>query len=720
MTRWLNCYEGMCAFCKKRCGVAENRSGARRGIDLIGARMDGAARAVQSGLSSAGDRAAKIAGGVKESIDASQAERAARAVEEYMPKVAHARSRMAGTAGDAFVGRLGKSPLPLTEANAAKAKSSFPIPREQTVLWLDAEFDLRPSGIAATDEGVFIKSDARPLALPGQKETTQSRLFYFRWNYLEPAWFAGDGKENVALTVDPACSERFVSVCSELSAAQSRVSGLDLDGLEAGRYPEQNQKAAAVQAANALNAEEAVFAEQKAYRPDYQAGHGEMAEKANHMIDKALGHDAEWIGPGNERNGADRMVDGALVQTKYYKTARGSLESCFDPVTHQYRYMQDGKPMQLEVPKDQYERVLRGFERKIEQGKVPGVTDPAQAKDIVRQGKLTYEQAVNLTKPGTVESLAYDAATGVVTCGCAFGISFLATSFMSYRKTHDISSSVQAGVAAGVQVFGLSFAQHIVVSQLFRTGLADTLMAPSQAIVGQLGYRGSATIVNGLRALAGKKAISGAAASKQLAKIMRSNAVTAAVTFAIFSVPETYKLALGKATAAQYAQNMTSLAGSVVGGIGGAAAAGVAAAKIGAAAGTVVTPGVGTVVGVAGGFVGGAVGSIAVNAVGGIIYEGDGAGFSRFFNAVVSCMSVEYLLDEDEMNLLVKALNKTPDADFKRLMEETLPAERQEEKVRSFLRPRFEGVVSKREHYSLPTGGQIAEALAELAAGESV
>lgn len=216
--------------------------------------------------------------------------------------------------------------------------------------------------------------------------------------------------------------------------------------------------------------------------------------------------------------------------------------------------------MQLEAPKDQYQQVLRGFEKKISQGKIPGVSDPKDAEKIVRKGKPTYDQAVNLTKPGTVESVAYDAATGAVTCSCAFGLSFLATTFMAYRETRDITGAVQAGIAAGVQVFGLSFAQHMVVSQLSRAGLSNALMAPSQAVVGKLGFKASATIVNGLRALTGKTAISGAAASKQLAKMLRGNAVSAAVTLAVFSVPETYKLFQGKASGAQYAQNMACLA----------------------------------------------------------------------------------------------------------------------------------------------------------------
>ncbi len=40
------------------------------------------------------------------------------------------------------------------------------------------------------------------------------------------------------------------------------------------------------------------------------------------------------------------------IQTKYYKTAQGSIDAAFDPHNHMYRYMSsDGTPMQLEVPK---------------------------------------------------------------------------------------------------------------------------------------------------------------------------------------------------------------------------------------------------------------------------------------------------------------------------------------------------------------------------------
>lgn len=659
----------------------------------------------------AGAAIAGAADGVKAALDEKEAERLDAEKAEYALKVQEALRAIEATRAQELLGSFQESPLPLTEAIAAKVKSAFPIPREQTVVWADAEFDLRPSGIAMTEKGVYIKADADAFAVPG-KEQRQSRLFYFEWAYFEPGSFASDGEGNLALTVDEACRGQFVSRCQALRGLEDdRAAGIDSGFATVG---DAAVKAATVAAAATINSNGEVFVEQRA-AVNNPAGHGELAEEANSIIDRLQGHQAEILGRDNAKNGPDRSVDGVLIQTKYYKTARGSLEACFDSSSHQYRYLtEDRTPMQLEVPKDQYQQVLRGFEKKISQGKVPGVSDPKDAEKIVRKGKLTYDQAVNLAKPGTAESLKYDAATGAVTCSCAFGLSFLATTFMAYRETRDITGAVQAGIAAGVQVFGLSFAQHMVVSQLSRTGLSNALMAPSQAVVGKLGFKASATIVNGLRALTGKTAISGAAASKQLAKMLRGNAVSAAVTLAVFSVPETYKLFQGKASGAQYAQNMACLATSVAGGIAGATAAGIAAAKVGAVAGTAVSPGVGTIVGLAGGMVGGTVGTVAAGVVGGILFEGDSASFGRYFNATVSCMAVEYLLDGREMDELLAVLDGVKPEEFKALMEETLPSQFQEAKVRAFLVPMFDEIVSRRERFALPTSRQISEALVEF------
>lgn len=658
--------------------------------------------------------------GAKAALDEATKKQLAKEVAEYEPAVVVATAQLVGTMAESIISSLGESPLPLTKGNASRVHSAFPVPREQTIIWADAEFDLRPSGIAATEEGIFIKSDAAPISLKPRKgnseDPTQSRLTFFPWDNFEPSWCAGEGEENLALAVDPAYSERFVASCRSMAKTQEELAQAQVTyELRSIDQSESPTKVAAIEGAAMLSAERAVFTEQKAF-VNNPGGHGEMAEEAINKIDRILGHDAQVVGRDNAKDGADRIVDGMLVQTKFYNSARGSLEAAFNPQTGQYRYMaKDGSPMQLEVPKDQYERVLEGFKRKIEQGKVPGVTDPAQAEAIVRKGRLTYKQAVNLTKPGTVESLAYDAATGAVMCTCAFGISFVAAAFSSYRKTGDRDAAAKEGMAAGIQVFGISFAQHIVVSQLSRTGIANTLMAPSQVLVEKLGYKATQTIVNGLRTLSGKGAVSGAAASKQLAKILRSNAVTAAVTFAVFSVPETYRAVSGKMTGAQFAKNMTSLAGSIAGGLGGTVIAGAAAAKVAGAAGTAVAPGVGTAVGIAGGFVGGVAGSAAINAVGGVFHEGDGVAFGRIFNALISSMAVEHMLDDAEIEKLVAKLDKTDPPALKRLMEAYFESDEQERVLRSFLEPVFEGITSERPAFEPPADEEVTQALIELA-----
>lgn len=643
-----------------------------------------------------------------------------------------------GTKAETFIYALGDSPIALTARKINQIKHTFPIPREQVILWADAEFDLRPSGIAVTNKGVFIRTNMSILDgkigssnfafddLDGDEQQAylqhqaqyhsgKSILLFYSWSDFDASWFVGESEiENKALLVEPQCSKAFVEVCRNQTAqvAYKDTVSSDLGEVDS-NLKEETIKTSVAAGAAVESSQIAIFAEQKS-NINTPAGHGEMAEEAITILDRLHGFDAKVVGRDNAKDGADRQIGDIFIQTKYYNSARGSLEACFNPETGQYRYMSDGKPMQLEVPKDQYEKVVEGFRRKIENGKVPGVTDPNEAVNIVRKGRLTYQQAVNLTKPGTIESLSYDALTGVVTCSCALGITFVATVFLAWRKTGDITQAIQAGASAGLQVFGISFIQHMVVSQVARTGLANSLLVPSQYVVGKLGYQASATIVNGIRALSGKGAIYGAAASKHLAKILRSNAITSVLSFAVFSIPETYNVASRKISGAQYAKNMSVLAGSIAAGAGGAIAAGVVAAKVAGTAGTAVAPGVGTVVGIAGGFVGGAVGAKVVKVAGDILHEDDVETFGRMFNAYVSLMIGEYLLDEGEIDSLISRLNEVKQKEFKTLFENLQKSSEQECVVRDFLNPHFEAVIAKRTPLLLPTPENIIDAMAEL------
>ena len=151
----------------------------------------------------------------------------------------------------------------------------------------------------------------------------------------------------------------------------------------------------------------------------------------------------------------------------------------------------------------------------------------------------------------------------------------------------------------------------------------------------------------------------------------------------------------------------------MIGGGGGALAAGIAAAKVAGAAGTAVSPGVGTVVGLAGGLVGGATVAKATDVIGDILHEDESEIIGRLFNAYVSYLASEYLLDEKEIEMLVSELDKTPKKNFKKLFQDILVTDNQEKTIRTFLEPHFDYVVNSRDKFELPSEEQIISIVAE-------
>ena len=324
--------------------------------------------------------------------------------------------------------------------------------------------------------------------------------------------------------------------------------------------------------------------------------HGLAAEDANTMIDRLTGHDARVVGSDNALNGPDRLVDGELIQSKYCATAHASVSEAFGGPSGEYRYIDgSGRPMQLEVPKDQYLQAVEEMRRKIADGKVPGVTDPEEATKIVRKGHLTYQQAQNLCKFGTIESLTFDAFTGVIVGVTAGGISFVLTAAIGYWQTKDINKALRGAVIVGVKTGGKTFAAYVITAQVQRIPAVKTFL--ESAININFGAHGKAvkSLGDGLSKMSGAAKFKNAAANGAV----RSAAVAAAATFVVTSGWEIGRYCCGKISGLQCFKNV------LVGGAGIAGGSG--AALLGAGWGTAICPGVGTVVGgIVGGLAGGA------------------------------------------------------------------------------------------------------------------
>lgn len=374
-------------------------------------------------------------------------------------------------------------------------------------------------------------------------------------------------------------------------------------------------------------------------------GHGFAAEDANHLHDFVRGKKASLVGADNAKHGADRIVNGTEIQTKYCKTGSKCISECFE--NGQLKYLNsEGTPMQIEVPSDKYVDAVKAMENRIRKGEVKGVIDPAEAKNIVRQGNYTYEQVKNIAKAGNIDSIKFDATNGAVIATTAFGVSATISFAVSTWNGDDVDTALKNAAFSGIKVGGVTFVSAVVSSQLSKVGLNSALVASSEQIVSLMGPKASAILVNALRS---GRNIYGAAAMKSAAKLLRGNVITGIVTGVVLETVDVIDIFRGRISGKQLFKNSLETASTIAGGSAGW----VAGATAGATLGTFV-PIVGNAVG---GIIGGIVGSVSVGVfsakatktVTSLFLEDDAEEMVRIIEKEFSIIANNYLLNREEV-----------------------------------------------------------------------
>lgn len=599
------------------------------------------------------------------------------------------------------------SPTELNEKNIVKIKTYLPVPNDFEILWADIQsFSGYPEGTVITDRGIILKASRRALKERKKGESkneNELKLFYqiVLWEYFDPEAFSFEKKDIDGEKVYVLSNGDILISYYKDKNVYSFFSNYEkeLKIVEAQYYDFSDL--AALGEVETLNFEQTAF--NAAYGADQsKTGHGIYAEEGSTILDKLNGDKSTVVGRDNAKNGPDKLVNGEPVQCKFCKTASSSVGACFkknpDTGLLEYRYydLKSGKPMQVEVPTDQYEKAILAMEKKISKGQVPGVTDPNQAKDLIRKSKLTYAQARNLAKAGTFESISFDIATGTVTCTFAAGISALASFGIVFWKTKNRKKAQDAAIDTAVQVFGPAFAANLISNQIARTGLTDAMIPISEKITNTLGTKLVTELVNARRALLGQAKISGSAASKSFAKALRSTAVSEGVLFTVFAVPDVYRAINNKINGAQFWKNMVSLSASFFGNIAGTYVSGIALGKIGEKIGKKFDKKAGAVVGFLGGLAGGTILSVAAKTLTGLFKEDDAVITARLFNAVIANMAVDYLMSEKEIDSLISELDNAS-KDINKMQRYLLQSNHQYYDIEQFLSPYFENVVKGRD-----------------------
>lgn len=439
-------------------------------------------------------------------------------------------------------------------------------------------------------------------------------------------------------------------------------------------------------------------------------GHSFAAEQGNAFIDKIKGKNTIVIGDDNVKNGADRLIinrDGSIIsiQDKYYKTANESIAACFDS-SGKFKYIDgDGNLMQIEVPKNQYDEAVSKMEAKIKEGKVPGVKDPAEAKNIVRKGNLTYKQAKNLAKAGTVESLTYDAAHGVVSAGGTFGISTILNYAVCRLNGNDKENALKTAAIEGVKSGVGVFATSVIAGQLTKAGIMNVFKPSSEALTRALGEDFSKALLRayGQRVLADVGGSVAQSATKQAAQLLRAEVLVAAVTTIVFTFPDGVDVFRGRISKKQFIKNFAVTATSIV--------AGTVGYGVGGAVGNLIVPGVGTIPGgVVGSLLFGVGGGWAADKISDYIVDDDADEMYMILENQFAQLCEDYMVDEAEAQNIVNQFSKELDDE---MFKDMYQSKNREKFAMDTLEPLFESEVLKRTKIEAPTEEEVRAALKE-------
>lgn len=432
-------------------------------------------------------------------------------------------------------------------------------------------------------------------------------------------------------------------------------------------------------------------------------GHGFAAENANNLIDVFQGKNATVVGNNNLLNGPDRKIinrNGEItwIQDKYYDTASRSIGACFDENGFRY-YDSEHRPIQIEVPSDQYEEAVKLMEKRISKGQIEGITNPDEARNIVRKGHVTKKQSVNIAKAGNVDSLVYDAANGVVVSTGPVAIGFVLDYAYNIINGESVTDSLKSAVASGFNTGGVVFATYVVSSQLAKTNMVQAFSPTFEAVVKHFGKDFAESILK--TGGTDTSTLTAAQMTKKAATALKNQTILSVVTVAVLETGDVVEIFRGRISKEQFISNLAVTASSVVTGIGGY--------YVGGAIGSLILPGPGTAIGsFAGGMILGYAGDYLASLAANAIYEGDGNKMYAIIEDTYTELANDYIVTEGEAKEIADSLNK-------KLSDKTLKdmysSKDRKEFAKNLMEPLFESQVAKREKITPPSEEEIRSEL---------
>ena len=593
-----------------------------------------------------------------------------------------------------LMSQLPTSPTPLIDKNIKKIHQLFPVPSDYDIIWAEVRsFGGHPSGIIITKQALILKAEKNEVKKQNKqikkenkgkkKEDKKNKIPYIYkmipWDYFSPDEFKIGKDEKSKNNLYYFIIDQSAAFCFETSELFVALRKMQQTYTVIKKNLEDIEIASVTAAINTINVEP-TFYMAKNGAANTSTGHGIIAEDLGTKLDKISGMDATVVGRDNAKNGPDKLVNKTPIQCKYYNSGANSVRACFDENGLFRYYDLNGNPMNIEVPQDQYITAIEEMKLQIQSGKVPGVSDPEKAVDIIRQGKITYAQAVNIAKAGTIESISYDVAHASIRCLSVFGISFVVVFAQVFWNTKDIKQAAKSALITSAKIYGLSILGSVISSQLARAGIENLFYPMMKSVINQLPksfVEKMATATKGM-VKPGVSVVN--ASSDAFARFLSVQVSVSCVMFLVFSMPDIYNLVSNNISKGQFVMNIAErLAGS---------AAGTASAVI-----------VGGYFGPAPGFIAGLLANLGASFIvhnfTNLFREDDDTIISRMFTAVLINTAMDFMLSQSEQEDLV-ALLEQDNKKLKKLKEKLINSPTQTEDIKRYLFPKIKRIVKNR------------------------
>lgn len=213
--------------------------------------------------------------------------------------------------------------------------------------------------------------------------------------------------------------------------------------------------------------------------------------------------------------------------------------------------------MKIEVPRDQYKECVKILQKKIDSGQLEskGIHKGDCAETYLRKGYVTYNQALNITKAGTIDGLVIDAIQGIV-CSVGSG-SITAIITFAFCKWNGMNTKEAAknSILSFAKVVGKSTAIFMVTMQLSRKKAANIFSYTMNTSFENPFYKVSETLASKISSsyFAKSKIGSKIGLNSIKGKTVISGTVTTAVTFG----PDICRVLVGRISFKQLIKNST-------------------------------------------------------------------------------------------------------------------------------------------------------------------